>query len=267
MKANRRSTFTAIAIAAVGVLFFAVSRSAPAELSYPFQRVKLFFTRRVAARISGLWRGSAAMAENRSLRREIDALAMDRAEYARVLAENDRLRKALDFAEAHPGRWVAAEVLSHGGGAAGVMDVIRVSKGSLAGVRVGAVVETPAGLVGRVASVSLHTSEVLLVTDPALRVSCFIAGQQQTHGILSGGGPDSLTIRHLRSAAGVSPGAKVYTSGLGGVFPGGIEVGTFMSVRRRGDSPEGNGAAGLESEGEVRPSVDFEALEDVFIRR
>ena len=148
MKANRRSTFTAIAIAAVGVLFFAVSRSAPAELSYPFQRVKLFFTRRVAARISGLWRGSAAMAENRSLRREIDALAMDRAEYARVLAENDRLRKALDFAEAHPGRWVAAEVLSHGGGAAGVMDVIRVSKGSLAGVREGAVVETPGSSAG-----------------------------------------------------------------------------------------------------------------------
>ena len=266
MKTDRRRTFAAIAIAAAGVVLFAVSRSLPAELSYPFQRVKLFFTRRVAARVSGLWRGSAAMAENRSLRREIDALAIDRAEYARVLAENDRLRRSLGFAETSPGRWIAAEVLSYGGGAAGVMDVIRVAKGSLDGVREGAVVESPAGLVGKVASVTLHTSEVLLVTDPALKVSCFIAGQPQTHGILSGGGPDSLTIRHLRSAAAVSPGAKVYTSGLGGVFPGGIEVGTFVSVRR-GDSLSGNGAAGLESEGEVRPSVDFDALEDVFIRR
>jgi rod shape-determining protein MreC len=49
------------------------------------------------------------------------------------------------------------------------------------------------------------------------------------------------------------------TSGLGGVFPKGLEIGTLLDVRRD--------EKGLAREGEVLPSVDFSMLEDVFIRR
>ncbi|MBQ6914456.1 MAG: rod shape-determining protein MreC, partial [Kiritimatiellae bacterium] len=48
------------------------------------------------------------------------------------------------------------------------------------------------------------------------------------------------------------------TSGRGGVFPRGIEVGTLLGVRR--------GEAGLALECEILPSVDYSTLEDVFIR-
>ena len=56
-------------------------------------------------------------------------------------------------------------------------------------------------------------------------------------------------MKYLRDAEDVPPRSRVMTSGLGGVFPRGLEVGTYVS------------------EGEVLPSVDFTTLEDVFIRR
>jgi rod shape-determining protein MreC len=50
------------------------------------------------------------------------------------------------------------------------------------------------------------------------------------------------------------------TSGLGGIFPKGILVGSLVS-RLRSDPTR------LEQEGDVAPAVDFPALEEVFIRR
>ena len=108
---------------------------------------------------------------------------------------------------------------------------------------------------GVVSSVSLHASEVLLVTDPSLKVACLVEGAG-ARGILSGGTDEELVLRHLRGAAVLPPRSRVLTSGLGGVFPKGIEVGTLLNVTNR--------ISGVE--GEVLPAVDFTTLEDVFIR-
>lgn len=76
-----------------------------------------------------------------------------------------------------------------------------------------------------------------------------------------GGTDESLVLRHITDANSLIPRARVLTSGLGGVYPKGLEVGVWLGL-------EGNGADGaLVREGAVQPSVDFEALEDVFIRR
>ena len=113
--------------------------------------------------------------------------------------------------------------------------------------------------VGRVTSVSPHTAEVALLSDASVRVSCEVVSDAggRAHGILSGGGPDGLQLRHLSSAAHLRPQARVMTSGLGGVVPRGLAVGTLLQVT--------NDVRGVE--GEVRPCVDFSTLEDVFIRR
>ena len=68
-----------------------------------------------------------------------------------------------------------------------------------------------------------------------------------------------LVLRHLTGEGDLPPRSRVVTSGLGGVFPKGIEVGVLLGIRTDAD--------GLSREGEVLPSVDFPELEDVFIRR
>ena len=217
------------------------------EAVYPIERLK------------SLVRGTVQDSEIIRLRREIGALSLVRGECDRLRAENAALRESLGYKAGSAGAWEPAEVLSSGGGAAATRDVIRVGKGSLAGIREGAAVVVPKGLVGRVVSVSPHAAEVLLLTDPTMRVSCRIetAGGASAHGILMGADSDRMLLGHLSGAAALRPHAKVVTSGLGGVFPKGIEIGTLLLVT--------NGVRGVE--GEVVPSVDTATLEDVFIRR
>ena len=260
MKARTTGTYALIALGAVLAAVVCFSRAAGVEAVYPFERGWRAFSNKVLARISGAWRGSKASAENVSLRREVAALALAREDIGRLEAENARLRRALDYAEASPGAWIAAEVMSRGGAAAG-RRTLRVGKGSLAGVVEGAIVSVPEGLVGRVASVTPHTSDVLLISDPSLKVACEVAlpGGDTLRGTLAGGTDERLALRHILSKAEVPPRSPVFTSGLGGVFPKGIAVGTLLEVRQDRDSPR--------REGEVLPAVDFSTLRDVFIRR
>lgn len=259
MNTRKGGSYVAIALAAAITAVLVCWRPAAAEVVYPAERARQSFVRRVTTRVSGLFRGAEASAENARLRREVASLALLRGDMERLEAENARLRSALGYIAREHGRWLAAGVLSSGGGAAGVGSRIRVDKGSLAGVVDGAVVVVPEGLVGRVTAVAPHTAEVTLVTDGSVKVACCVEnGSDELRGILSGGGDEMLVLRHLSGSADVPPRARVLTSGRGGVFPRGIEIGTLLGVKRA----EG----GLELEGEVLPSVDYSALEDVFIR-
>ena len=249
----------AVLVAVIGAAVLVSSRSAAVEAAYPVEHAAQVFRNQVWSRVVGVFRGSSAAAENLRLRRENDALKVLRGTVERLEVENARLRRVLEYSAREQEAWIPAGVLSEGGGAAGFGDRIRVDKGELAGVRAGAVVIVPEGLVGRVASVTPHTAEVTLVTDPALKVACEVAteGSRSLGGILSGGSEDGLILRHLTGTGKALPRARVFTSGRGGVFPRGIEVGTLLNMT--------NGVRGVV--GDVLPQDAYSTLEDVFIRR
>jgi len=240
-------------------LALVVFRSASVEIAYPGERAKRTFCDRVWSRVTGFFRASKANAENVRLRREVASLAILRLDIERLESENDRLRKALDYSTRIGKKWVAAPVLSQGGAAAGVRRLLRSGRGTLDGVKVGAIVIAPEGLVGRVTAVTPHTAEICLVTDDLLKVACEIesANKLSPRGILCGGDDECLILRYLTNVTDVPPRSRVFTSGLGGVFPRGLEIGTLIDFRRD--------AQGLVYQGEVQPSVDYSALEDVFI--
>lgn len=259
MKSRNLGILAVLALGAFLTLIGVCNRAFSVEAAYPANRARQAFFTKVCSRVRGVFQGAAAQAENVRLRREVDALAMLRGDVDRLEAENARLRAALSYMQKDPGRWQAAGVISTGG-AAGVRKFVRVDKGSLAGVREGAVCAVPDGVVGRVTAVTPHTAEVTLVTDRSVKVACEVEGLdgEPLRGILSGGSDDRLVIRHLTGAEEVPPRSRVLTSGRGGIFPCGLVVGTLLGVRKV--------AHGLSREGEVMPQVDFSALEDVFIR-
>ena len=261
MKARTTGTYLLLVLAAAGTIVLFASRSACSEAVYPVERAKRSFSVRVWSRVVGFFRGAAAQAENVRLRREVASLALVRGDCERLEAENARLRGLLGYSGRQSGEWLAAPVLSSGGAAAGAPNMVRVGKGSLDGVVEGAVVVVPEGLVGRVTAVSPHVAEVTLVTDRSIKVACMVetGSDRRLSGILSGGSEDLLELRHLSGAAEAPPRARVLTSGRGGVFPAGIEVGTLLGIHSDGE--------GFSSEGEVQSRVDFATLEDVFIRR
>lgn len=228
------------------------------EVVYPVERAVSLFDRAVLSRVAGLFSGASAAAENVRLKREVKALSLLRGDCERLRVENARLRRVLDFRAKASETWIPAAVLSAGGGAAATRRVLRVDKGSLSGVCTNAVVVVPEGLVGRVTSVSAHTAEVSLITDPAVKVACQVqtTAGEFVSGILAGDGTGRLVLEHVQGSGRLQDRSAVETSGLGGIFPKGIGIGTLLvanGVRVKG--------------GEVIPSVDFSTLEDVFIRR
>lgn len=215
---------------------------------YPLERAKNIIKRQVIARVRGMWRGAAAEVECSRLKSQLGLLVAVESDNARYETEIDRLRKALGYVEAKKNGYIAAEVLSEGGGAVAARKTIRVGKGSLAGVTKGAAVVSAEGLVGKVTSLTPHTAEITLITDPSVKVSCSIEGRKRILGVLSGGSSGFIEIKHMTEGVEIADRARVFTSGLGGAFPPGIFIGT------------------LSGEKLVESAVEFEKLQDVFIR-
>ena len=255
---KRKGILAALAILGAFLLWTIIGRQTAAEAVYPVENGTNWFMRHVFRPIGAALTRPRLAAENRRLLDEIAQLKMQLADHAELTAENDRLRAALDLDRRNPGTWSAAPVLSRGG-TLGAGDMLRIGKGSAAGIRKGAAVAVPEGLVGRVADVSRHTAEIRLLTDPAVKVACEVeTGEDDgacAFGILSGG-----RLVHLKRGLALPARAKIVTSGLGGVYPRGLTVGSLT----QGAHPD---ETQLEQEGEVAPAVDFPSLETVFIYR
>jgi len=219
---------------------------------------------------SDLVRGVTRMrTEHASLSAEVADLRVRQLFLEELQLEIARLRHALDLGYAPPD-FVCAEVVSRGG-ASGWWKTIRINKGTKHGVHRNRAVLNTRGLVGRVVSTSAETSDVLLLTDLNSKLSCVIEGVGPgTRGILSGSGvsgsEDSLALLHmvepmslayLEKDLKIEKGARILTSGLGGLFPAGLPVGEVVDAR--------TDATGLFQRARVAPYVDFASLDRVFV--
>ena len=92
------------------------------------------------------------------------------------------------------------------------------------------------GLAGRVSSVGFSSAEVLLVQDIRSSIPV-ISSDSSLHATLEGKGLGrNGKLKFLSKTAEFSAGERVYTSGLGEIFPDGILVGEVVSVTDPVDS-------------------------------
>ncbi len=92
------------------------------------------------------------------------------------------------------------------------------------------------GLAGRISSVGFLSSEVLLVQDIRSSVPV-ISSDSSLHATLEGKGLGrNGKLKFISKTAEFSAGERVYTSGLGEIFPDGILVGEVVSVTDPVDS-------------------------------
>lgn len=190
--------------------------------------------------------------ENRQLRIELL-----RAEAARE--ENRRLRNLLGWREVSPWRLKPARVIARD--PAGWWQTVRIDVGTRDGVQPNLPVLAPEGLVGRLGDVGVATAEVVLIGDPKCRVSVVVREIGET-GMLTTLAPGLLDHRlvdltHLPRNTTLKPGQTVFTSGLGGVFPAGIPVGTIVDWREVG--------YGLYTEARVKLLADSSRLQEVMV--
>jgi rod shape-determining protein MreC len=106
---------------------------------------------------------------------------------------------------------------------------LTLGKGSQDGLKVGAVVSAPGGLVGRITSVTAYTSRVLLLTDPNSRVGV-VAGRSRDMGILKGQSDQQAVLEFFEKDPKVQAGDPVLTSMLSSLFPANLAIGQIESV-------------------------------------
>lgn len=195
--------------------------------------------------------------ENESLRREMNRLMIFEQKYHMTLEENNKFRAMLGYRQQSAFKLTAAHVLRRS--ASNWWTTVIIDKGSLDGIGTDSPVITESGLVGKTGKVAAHTSEVILLTDEECRVAARIEGTQ-AKGILSGerGGfetrPD-LRLRFLDRTLKLEPGANIYSSGDGGVFPAGLALGKVKAFEFKD----------ISGEAVVDPAVNFGLIEDVFV--
>lgn len=168
---------------------------------------------------------------------ERDSVAQAASSIAMLREENMRLRELLDLEERLGFGHVSAEVLHQTLPTDGLTLVL--SAGNDQGVRPLAPVVSPAGLVGLIESVDAKTSVAVIWAHPDFRASAMTLDLAVLGIVAPRGheGPNTMLmeLRGVPYRDRVPPGTKIYTSGVGGVYPRGILIGTVLDVAKEGE--------------------------------
>lgn len=177
-----------------------------------------------------------AFVTNDSLRRVADSVVTRSQRLDAVVAENDRLRALLGLGRALRWGFVPAEALV--GRGMGEEHTLLLSAGRSQGVERLSAVVTAEGLVGMIEQVDELTSIAIVWPHPDFRVSA-TTPDGSAFGIVSahqGVGVDRylLELHGVSFRAGLRAGTPIVSSGLGGVYPRGVLIGTVVRELRTG---------------------------------
>lgn len=168
--------------------------------------------------------------EYEALKERVVELEAERNRLLEAEATNRRLRELLEFRAQLPSGSITAAVIANS--ASTWFRSCLLDKGSADGVRKGMAVVTSLGVVGQVVSVTSRTAKVLLLTDPNSGVDVVIQ-RSRARGIVAGSLDDGLVMKYVKRSEDIQEGDRLITSGLDGVFPKGLVVGTVNRVRKR----------------------------------
>ncbi len=137
-------------------------------------------------------------------------------------------------------------------------DTIIINIGSKEGIEVNMPVISDQGLVGHVISVTDTTSKVQTIIDTANTMSCVITTSRDmmiARGTLNQ--DSTLKATFIPTEATILEGDKVETSGLGGIYPKGIHIGTIKQVVNTKNITDRYAM--------IETAVDFSKLETVLV--
>jgi rod shape-determining protein MreC len=112
------------------------------------------------------------------------------------------------------------------------------------------------GVVGKLITVSPNASRVLLINDHDSGLDA-LDQRSRARGIVAGAMDDGLIMKYVDRTGDVKPGDAVITSGMDGIFPGGLLVGQVVQVSQEGP--------GLFLNITIKPAVDFSKLEELLV--
>ena len=168
--------------------------------------------------------------ENRSLKEKNSELEKNLRELEVIKSENEVLKEYVNLKDKYsnyqtmPGYVINRDISNFS-------SVVIINLGTKDGVRVNMPVIAEEGLVGHVISVTESTAKVQTIVDTASTISCTISNSNDN--LIARGTLDNesnLKATYIPTDATILEGDKIETSGIGGIYPRGIYIGTVKKV-------------------------------------
>jgi len=203
------------------------------------------------------------------LRKEYNELAGRMSRYemlertsAEIRQENNRLREQLGFSQTMRYRHLSAEII--GRDPNNLFSTFVINKGTHAGVMINQpVIAYQGGIQGLVGKI-IYTGVFESLVMPLFDTRCFVSSrltESRYEGIVEGQGSSELPLlmRFINRSAReeISIGEIIVSSGMGGIYPPGINIGRVTRINFRENE--------LSMEAELEASIDFSRLEYVFV--
>lgn len=265
---NKPLIIMLIAILLLGILAFVTSadrsvswiESTLGSVIQPVQSFAAKASNGIISFVQKVFKTSDADKELEQLQVRMAQLEQAADENAKLKAENERLKKLLNYVETLENYEYVTAVVT--GNSQGVwFETFTINAGRNKGIEKDMPVVCAEGLVGRVIEVGANWSKVTAIIDPSSEVSVMVERTRDigvVRGSFSAMSDNQLELYFLPSGFDLVPGDKIVTSGMSSIFPKTITVGTVSEVTRRS-------AEGSQSNAIIEPAVDFGHLEEVLV--
>lgn len=266
---NRKFQITAAVVLLLVLVLFSADRFSNVNIVRNIVTIPVTFVQKGVkavggwfdGKISGLQDYADLVEENARLKDENLRLREDVADMADLSDENERLREALKLKDMFSGyEVIGANIIGSEPG--NFYYNFRIDAGSLDGISIDdPVVAADNVLVGRVYSVNLTSAVIVPFIDERSGISAWTSKEEGGHGVVKGDieyKAKGLCIMDTISEDVVLREKDVVeTSGMGGIYPRGILIGTVEEIFKS-DSL-------IERYALVRPLVDLNSIREVFI--
>ncbi len=194
--------------------------------------------------------------QNEELTNKNSELEQQVRELENIKTENQTLKEYLELTEKYgeyntiPGYIINKDVSNFS-------NTIVINIGKDDGIAEGMTVIADEGLVGHVISVTEDTAKVKTIIDPTSSISCSLSTSSDTI-VCKGTLEDSvLSATYIPTDANIIQGDAIQTSGIGGIYPKGIHVGTVEKVTNTQNI--------IDRYATVKTAVDFDKLDTVLV--
>lgn len=267
MYKNKKAEIAGIVITIIILILIVVFSNADSETSFlenaasklvmPVQNGLTYLKNKISGNSTFFTDINNLTEENEELKQRNSELEQSLRELENVKSENETLKEYLDLTEKY-GEYSTVPAYIINKDISNYSKTIVINVGTDDGIEENMTVIADQGLVGHVISVTNDTAKVRTIVDTSSSVSCLLSTTDESivcKGTLEE--ESALKAMYIPDDDGIIQGDSVETSGLGGIYPKGIHVGSIKRVVNTQNATDRYAI--------VQTAVDFDKLDTVLV--
>ena len=267
MYKNKKAEIAGIVITIIILILIVVFSNTDSEISFlenaasklvmPVQNGLTYLKNKISGNSTFFTDINNLKEENEELKQKNSELEQSLRELENIKSENETLKEYLDLTEKY-GEYKTVPAYIINKDISNYSKTIVINVGSDDGIEENMTVIADQGLVGHVISVTSSTAKVRTIVDTSSSVSCLLSTTDESivcKGTLEE--ESALKAMYIPDDDGIIQGDSVETSGLGGIYPKGIHVGSIKRVVNTKNATDRYAI--------VETAVDFDKLDTVLV--